>query len=45
MSLLGYLFILLPMVLYTGARFMKSMFQPEMSILAISTLLALAGLA
>ena len=40
MSLLGYLSILLPMVLYTGARFMKSMFQPEMSILAISTLAA-----
>ena len=43
--LLGYLFILLPMVLYTGARFMKSMFDPDMSILAISTLFALAGLA
>lgn len=43
--LLGYLFILLPMVLYTGARFMKSMFDPDMSILAIATLFALAGLA
>lgn len=43
--LLGYMFILLPMVLYTGARFMKSMFQPDMSILAISILFALAGLA
>ena len=27
--LLGYTFILLPMVLYTGAKFMKSMFQPD----------------
>lgn len=43
--LLGYLFILLPMVLYTGARFMKSMFEPEMSIMTISILFALAGLA
>ena len=43
--LLGYMFILLPMVLYTGARFMKSMFEPDMSILAISVLFALAGLA
>jgi len=43
--LLGYLFILLPMVLYTGARFMKSMFQPDMSILMIAVLFALAGLA
>lgn len=43
--LLGYMFILLPMVLYTGSRFMKSMFEPDMSILAISILFALAGLA
>jgi SSS family solute:Na+ symporter len=43
--LLGYMFILLPMVLYTGARFMKSMFQPDLPILAIAALLALAGLA
>ena len=43
--LLGYMFILLPMVLYTGARFMKSMFEPDMSILVISILFALAGLA
>lgn len=41
----GYLFILLPVVLYTGAVFMKSMFQLEMSIVAISALFALAGLA
>lgn len=43
--LLGYMFILLPMVLYTGARFMKSMFQPDMPILVISLLFALGGLA
>lgn len=43
--LLGYMFILLPMVLYTGSRFMKSMFEPDMSIMAISILFALAGLA
>ena len=43
--LLGYMFILLPMVLYTGARFMKSMFEPDMSIMTISILFALAGLA
>ena len=43
--LLGYMFILLPMVLYTGARFMKSMFQPDLSILAIAALFALASLA
>ena len=43
--LLGYMFILLPMVLYTGARFMKSMFEPDMPILMISILFALAGLA
>ena len=43
--LLGYMFILLPMVLYTGARFMKSLFQPDMSIMTISILFALAGLA
>ena len=43
--LLGYMFILLPMVLYTGARFMKSMFEPDMSILTISVLFALGGLA
>src|ERR1700741_4312517 len=42
--LLGYMFILLPMVLYTGSRFMKSMFQPDKSILAIAILFALAGL-
>lgn len=43
--LLGYMFILLPMVLYTGARFMQSMFQLELPIMAIAVLFALAGLA
>ena len=43
--LLGYLFILLPVVLYTGAVFLKSMFQLEAPILAISAVYALAGLA
>jgi SSS family solute:Na+ symporter len=43
--LLGYLFILLPVVLYTGAVFLKSMFQLEASILAIAIAYALAGLA
>ncbi|MDX9764006.1 MAG: solute:sodium symporter family transporter [Chiayiivirga sp.] len=43
--LLGYLFILLPMVLYTGARFMQSMFQLDLPILAIVALFACAGLA
>jgi SSS family solute:Na+ symporter len=43
--LMGYVFILLPMVLYTGARFMQSMFEIDLSILAIACLFALAGLA
>lgn len=43
--LLGYTFILLPMVLYTGAKFMKSMFQPDLSILAIAVMFAAGGLA
>ena len=43
--LLGYMFILLPMVLYTGARFMQSMFQLDLPILAIAALFACAGLA
>lgn len=43
--LLGYMLILLPMVLYTGARFMSSMFQTDLSIQAIATLFALVGFA
>jgi SSS family solute:Na+ symporter len=43
--LLGYLFILLPMVLYTGSLFMKSMFQLELPLLVIAAGFAAAGLA
>ncbi|MFC0676503.1 solute:sodium symporter family transporter [Lysobacter korlensis] len=43
--MLGYMFILLPVVLYTGAVFMKSMFGVDLSILTIAILFALAGLA
>ena len=42
--LLGYLFILLPVVLYTGAVFMKSMFSIDVPVIVIAALLALAGL-
>ncbi|MBK6727668.1 MAG: solute:sodium symporter family transporter [Xanthomonadales bacterium] len=43
--LLGYMFILLPVVLYTGSVFMKSMFALELPILVIAIIYALAGLA
>ena len=43
--LLGYLFILLPVVLYTGSVFMKSMFQLEYSVVTIAAWFAAAGLA
>ncbi|WP_133478404.1 solute:sodium symporter family transporter [Cognatilysobacter segetis] len=43
--LLGYTFILLPMVLYTGAKFMQSMFQPDLSLLTLAVLFAIGGLA
>ena len=43
--LLGYMFILLPVVLYTGGVFMKSMFGLQMSVLLIAALFALGGLA
>ena len=43
--LAGYLLILLPVVLYTGAVFMKSMFNLDLSIVTISALFAAAGLA
>lgn len=43
--LLGYLFILLPVVLYTGAVFLKAMFALEAPVLAIAAVYALAGLA
>lgn len=43
--LAGYLCILLPVVLYTGALFMKSMFNPDLSIFQISLGFAIVGLA
>jgi len=43
--LLGYLFILLPVVLYTGSVFMKSMFASGLPIIVIASGYALAGLA
>lgn len=43
--LLGYLFILLPVVLYTGAVFMREMFAPDLPVIAIAAAYALAGLA
>ena len=43
--LLGYMFILLPVVLYTGAVFMKSSFQLDAPIIAIALAFALGGLA
>lgn len=42
--LLGYMFILLPVVLYTGSVFMKSMFGLHLPLLLIAGLFALAGL-
>jgi SSS family solute:Na+ symporter len=45
MFLLGYTFILLPMVLYTGARFMQSMFHTQLPIMALAALFAIGGLA
>jgi SSS family solute:Na+ symporter len=43
--MLGYMFILLPVVLYTGSVFMKSMFGLDLPIIAIAALFALGGLA
>lgn len=43
--MLGYMFILLPVVLYTGSVFMKSMFGLELPILLIAALFAAGGLA
>jgi solute:Na+ symporter, SSS family len=42
--LLGYMFILLPVVLYTGSVFMKSMFGLDAPIIAIAVAFALGGL-
>lgn len=41
--LFGYLFILLPVVLYTGSLFMKSMFGLSYSVTTIATLFAIVG--
>ena len=43
--LLGYLCILLPVVLYTGSLFMKSFFNPGLSIFQIAIGFAIVGLA
>lgn len=42
--LLGYMFILLPVVLYTGSVFMKSMFQLDVPIIIIAGAFAVGGL-
>jgi solute:Na+ symporter, SSS family len=42
--LVGYMFILLPVVLYTGSVFMKSMFQLDAPIIVIAAAFALGGL-
>lgn len=42
--LFGYIFILLPVVLYTGSVFMKSMFRLDIPVIVIAGALALAGL-
>lgn len=41
--LFGYLFILLPIVLYTGSLFMKSMFSLSLSVTTIAMLFAIVG--
>jgi solute:Na+ symporter, SSS family len=43
--MLGYMFILLPVVLYTGSVFMKSMFGLDLPIILIAALFAAGGLA
>jgi SSS family solute:Na+ symporter len=43
--LLGYLCILLPVVLYTGSLFMKTMFNPDLTIFQIAVGFAVVGLA
>lgn len=42
--MLGYMFILLPVVLYTGSVFMKSSFQLDAPIVVIAAALAIGGL-
>ncbi len=41
--LLGYLFILLPTVLYTGSLFMKSMFGLDLHVITIAIMFAIVG--
>lgn len=41
--MLGYMFILLPVVLYTGSLFMQTMFKVDLSILNIAILFAVVG--
>lgn len=43
--LLGYVFILLPTILYTGSLFMKTMFGLDLPIIVLSILFAMAGAA
>ena len=43
--MLGYAFILLPVVLYTGAVFMRSMFGVDLPVAVIAALFAAGGLA
>ena len=41
--MLGYAFILLPVVLYTGSLFMKSMFSLEISVTMLAVIFAIVG--
>lgn len=41
--LVGYIFILLPVILYTGSLFMKSLFGLEISLLSIALFFAFVG--
>ncbi|MFT5788749.1 MAG: SSS family solute:Na+ symporter [Shewanella sp.] len=41
--MLGYAFILLPVVLYTGSLFMKSMFGLSISVIALAVIFAIVG--
>lgn len=41
--LFGYLFILLPIVLYTGSLFMKSMFNVDLPVVVIAAMFATVG--
>jgi SSS family solute:Na+ symporter len=41
--MLGYAFILLPVVLYTGSLFMKSMFDLQISVMLLAVIFAVVG--